>query len=253
MLGSDPVYLGVLMSLDPQPPEPSNRATRDELIIAHQDYARSLARQIHKKLPRQIDFEEVAAYANVGLVEAAGNYDSEMGAAFKTFAYFRVRGAVFDGLRQMNGATKEVKVEAASAAGRDLIEMDVVNAEPTDDAERLAGRFSEAVTRTITVFLMSQMGEEDSTPVEPAHRHTPDKSAENREAMQRVTTAIRKLPENFAQLLDLHYCQHKNLVECAKVFGKDKATMTRWHRSAIQQIRDLLCVAKGSPGDGDDP
>ena len=36
-----------------------------------------------------------------GLLEAAERYDRRHGVTFQTFAYYRVRGAMFDGLRNM--------------------------------------------------------------------------------------------------------------------------------------------------------
>src|SRR5262249_37836764 len=60
-----------------------------------------LAAQIKEQLPRTIEYEELVAYGTQGLLEAAQRFDPKAGASFQTFSYYRIRGAIYDGLRHM--------------------------------------------------------------------------------------------------------------------------------------------------------
>jgi RNA polymerase sigma factor for flagellar operon FliA len=78
------------------------RAAADiaEQIRTHLPYAHAIAAEIARKLPplERIDIEGAA---ELGLVEAANTFDPLRGVQFKTFAYYRIKGAVYDGLRKM--------------------------------------------------------------------------------------------------------------------------------------------------------
>src|SRR5690349_25022918 len=45
--------------------------------------------------------DELMAYGQVGLLEASERFDPKVGANFLTFAHYRIKGAIFDGLRKM--------------------------------------------------------------------------------------------------------------------------------------------------------
>src|SRR5437773_10688967 len=78
---------------------PTERKKR--LIEGNLAYVRAIAAKVKEQLPREIEFDDLVAYGTQGLLEAADRFDGRHGASFTTFAYYRVRGAIFDGLRRM--------------------------------------------------------------------------------------------------------------------------------------------------------
>src|SRR5437867_3458857 len=74
---------------------------RQKLVDANVPFVRSIAAKIKESLPREIEFDDLVAYGMQGLLEAAERYDGRHGTSFTTYAYYRVRGAMFDGLRGM--------------------------------------------------------------------------------------------------------------------------------------------------------
>jgi RNA polymerase sigma factor for flagellar operon FliA len=74
---------------------------RQKLIDANTPFVRSIAGKIKEQLPREIEFDDLYNFGMKGLLEAAERYDRRHGVGFQTFAYYRVRGAMFDGLRAM--------------------------------------------------------------------------------------------------------------------------------------------------------
>src|SRR6185312_10649479 len=74
---------------------------RQKLVDANVPFVRSIASKIKDQLPREIEFDDLYNYGMQGLLEAAERYDRRHGVTFQTFAYYRVRGAMFDGLRNM--------------------------------------------------------------------------------------------------------------------------------------------------------
>src|SRR5215831_15232385 len=78
-----------------------SEAERSRLVDENLAYVRALAAQIKEQLPAEIEYQELVAYGTQGLLEAARRFDPRGGATFSTYAYYRIRGAIFDGLRQM--------------------------------------------------------------------------------------------------------------------------------------------------------
>src|SRR5258707_4953824 len=77
---------------------PSNH----RLIESHLSYAHAIAAEIVKTLPIHVERGDLQAAAELGLTEAAHSYDHRPGVQFKTFAYYRIRGAVYDAVRKAN-------------------------------------------------------------------------------------------------------------------------------------------------------
>src|SRR5678816_4829945 len=72
---------------------------RQRLVDANVPFVRSIAAKVKEQLPREIEFDDLVAYGTQGLIEAAERYDPIHGTAFTTFSYYRIRGAIYDGLR----------------------------------------------------------------------------------------------------------------------------------------------------------
>src|SRR6185369_1348891 len=80
---------------------PNSPAERQRLVESHLSFVRSVAAKVKEQLPRTIEFDDLVAYGTQGLIEAAERYDPIHGTAFTTFSYYRIRGAIYDGLRGM--------------------------------------------------------------------------------------------------------------------------------------------------------
>src|SRR5579872_5609272 len=122
------------------PPEIEN------LVEMHRSYAQALAAQILRGMPSRVDRLEINAAAELGLVEAASSYDARRGVQFKTFAYYRIRGAVYDCLRKMNWTTNTVRRQLVADRGaNDYLRDYTEAAAPARDAAS-AGRELERIT-----------------------------------------------------------------------------------------------------------
>ena len=69
---------------------------KKQLVEQHLSLVQAIARKVKKTIGRSIELDDLIAYGSKGLVEAAERYDARPGVAFSTFAYYRIRGAMFD-------------------------------------------------------------------------------------------------------------------------------------------------------------
>ena len=84
---------------------PSNGAL-DKLVTTHGALVRAIAVNIHSKLPVHVELCDLVQEGMRGLIDAARRYDPRRGVAFTTYAKYRVRGAILDGLRQFDPASR---------------------------------------------------------------------------------------------------------------------------------------------------
>src|SRR5262249_29452344 len=111
------------------------------LVDANVPFVRSIAAKIKESLPREIEFDDLVAYGMQGLLEAAERYDGRHGTSFTTYAYYRVRGAMFDGLRGMawlprSEYARQRSEERAAAFLPNLADRDAGANTLSDDAPR---------------------------------------------------------------------------------------------------------------------
>ena len=221
----------------------------EDLVLQHRDYAQALTHKIARALPSQVDFDELLGFAQVGLVQAARAYDYGRGASFETFAYYRIRGAVFDGLRKMTWLPPSVRSGVQFQSGADEMSDTLASsADVSSEPDVLAAQFSDGVRTLGAVFLLSQASVEDQQAAEPiGTERRPDQAAAQREVTSRIPSLLEQLQENEAMILRQHYFEGLSLTECAKAMGVHKATTSRLHASAIRSLRTLL----GEPPDQD--
>ncbi|MEM7682904.1 MAG: sigma-70 family RNA polymerase sigma factor [Planctomycetota bacterium] len=216
----------------------------EQLIEQHRDYVRKLARDIHRKLPRKAEYDDLVGFGELGLVEAAQKFDPAAGAAFTTFAYYRIRGSIFDGIRKMAWLPPRPRKRVTAEAAADDIARQEAERQAAGGAgqgvEELAGRFDEVVTRLGAVFMMSDLSDEDGGGPEPSAEDDPAEPMLAAEAKQKLTEAVAGLPEKDRHVIELFYFKGKSMGEIGVELGVNKSTVSRQHAKAIGVLRDAL-------------
>lgn len=196
-------------------------------------YVRSLAGQVRKQFNAQFEMDELMAWGQVGLLEAADRFDPRVGTNFLTFAHYRIKGAIFDGLRKM-GVLKGGAAERANAYLGNLSDRDAGGGSVDDDVREL----SNAVSGLAMVFATSLEATEG---LQVSDDHLPaDERLEVEQMRRRVRAAIEKLPEKERKLLQGYYFQNKTLEEAGAEIGQSKSWASRLHARAVERLKQLL-------------
>lgn len=233
-----------------------SQPTQEELIQSCQGLVRSLASKIRRTLPKHADLDDLIGYGQMGLAEAARDFDPERGVKFSTFAYYRIRGAIYDGLAEMSWSRK-------GRAPRTAVERDSKYEQMANHVLRLSHQDAPAPTaadagkeadwlqavsgRLAVVYLATHHGdpEPDRTP-EPVDENAPDPAAAlaDRELSQKLDCAIERLPWETALLIRLTYFEGLTLREAAEIFGISKSWASRLHARALQQLGRALGTSR---------
>jgi len=216
---------------------------RKMILEKYGPYVRSLASTVRKQFNATLEMEELVSYGQVGLLEAADRFDPKVGANFLTFAHYRIKGAIFDGLRKMGvlrgGDLRTAHVgERASAYMGNLADREAGGGNrghSTDDDVR---DISNAVTGLAMVFATSLDAMDG---FQLADSQLPaDQRLELEQLKTRVRAAIEKLPEKERKLLAGYYFQAKTLEEAGAEIGQSKSWASRLHARAIERLKQYL-------------
>src|ERR1700721_4071760 len=82
---------------------------RDLLLMEHLPTVRYLARRIHERLPQHVELDDLVSAGVVGLIDAFSKFDHTKKVQFKSYAQFRIRGAILDSLRTLDWSPRELR------------------------------------------------------------------------------------------------------------------------------------------------
>jgi RNA polymerase sigma factor for flagellar operon FliA len=218
---------------------------RDRLVEENLDLVRSIAGKLRRSLGRHLDLDELVAYGCKGLVEAASRFDSKQGVVFSTFAYYRIRGAMLDGLRAMGWYSRGDYAryraeERATEYLRNLAEREGAATAPAgqagDVAETLA-QIAEVLGGVAAVHITSL---EAAASVTDERLPPPDQQLQSLHLQARARRALEKLPDKERRLLQLHYFEDRNLEVASAELGLSKSWGCRLHARAVDRLRKVL-------------
>jgi RNA polymerase sigma factor FliA len=224
---------------------PAAAFDRDALIEQHRSYARALAIKVMRTLPPAVELSDLVAYGEVGLVEAAERFDPRRGVAFSTFAHYRIKGAIYDGLREMGYFSRQggIRVRWVANAG-DVVQSaldDAVSDSPTGAAPSVDDEIAAAqslIDALIPVYLLS-LGSDTVPEVVDQHALSMEQ-IEQRELVRLVMDTLRELSGDEQELINALYFKHVSMTELAARQGITKSWISRLHTRAIKHLRDLL-------------
>jgi RNA polymerase sigma factor for flagellar operon FliA len=215
------------------------RVNPDELVFGHQGLVRVIARGIHRSFPSYIELDDLVGYGQIGLAQAARDFDASRGIQFSTFAYYRIRGAILDGANQMNWLKRSVRAgDSYERMSGDVLATDAsdsaAGAAPTNDADWVSG----VGGKLAVVYFLSQAGDEANPNVEVTDQQAemPLESLLDDELKQSLRTLIDELPDDARRLVRGAYFEGKTLKEAGEELGISKAWASRLHAKALDQL-----------------
>jgi len=213
-------------------------ADRQRLVDENVGFVRAAAAKLKESLPREVEFDDLVQYGMAGLLESAERYDRKHGVAFTTFAWYRVRGAMFDGLRQMGYGKREDMAlrfeERANAYLANVADREAGAGATAGggDLESDVRALADALAGVATIYTAVEAMIDPSASAEEQY--------ERAERQATIERALSTLPEKERRLLELYYVQEKPLEEAGTALGLSKSWASRLHARAIQLLQEAL-------------
>ena len=215
-------------------------------MAEHLSLVQAIAGKLKRSLGKSIDFDDLVGYGHKGLIEAAERFDSKQGVTFTTFAYYRIRGAMLDGMRTMGWysradyaryrAEERAQEYLQNTAEREGAAKEAGADANPDKAETLAS-IAEILSSVATVHITSI---EAASKVADDRLPAPDAGLETGQLGVRVREAVASLPEKERRLMEMYYFEEKNLEEAGAALGLSKSWACRLHARAVNLLKEAL-------------
>ena len=225
--------------------------TRQRLVRRYMDMTHRIAAHLFsRRVGNAVAFDDYLQYARVGLLEAIDRYDPAREASFATFAGYRIRGAVLNGLEQttelaaqmaqrrhsrLQERAHSIDIRDLRSADNPALERDSLDAE--SDGTQLE-RFAGMVDMTILLamgYVLEDNGEWNPAGVSAAD---PYRSVQLEAVRTRLIRLVDALPERERLIVRYHYFEHMEFQSIGEVLEVSKGRVSQLHARALQLIRE---------------
>src|ERR1700722_6766234 len=228
---------------------------RERLILDHLPQVRLIARRIHERLPESVNLEDLISTGTIGLIAAIDRFDPRHNVKLKTYAEYKIRGAILDSLRGLDWAPRQQRkrskqIEAAISRAEQLLHRS-----PTEEeiAQQLGLNIEEYHSWLVDVrglnlgSLESAAPEDDNTNsrdllkyISGDEENWPSRLLERSELQRLLAEAISKMPEIEKTVLSLYYHEELTLREISKIVHLHESRISQLKSQAIMRLRSYM-------------
>jgi RNA polymerase sigma factor FliA len=224
----------------------------ERLLLEHLPIVRFLARRIHERLPQHVEMEDLVSAGVVGLMDAFAKFDPKKKVQFRSYAQFRIRGAILDSLRTLDWSPRELRrkgraVEEAvrlltARLGRAPGETEIASELDLtlDQYQALLGDLKGLEIGTLHTEHNEDSGEEELAYVPGQPEDDPLFCCLRGELKERLADAIEGLPERERLVMTLYYYEELTMREIGLALGVVESRISQIHASAVVHLRAAL-------------
>ncbi len=228
---------------------------QEQLVKKYVYLVKYVAARISLRVPDTVLFDELVSAGCIGLMDAITKYDSSKNVKFKTYAEFRIKGAILDELRGMDiysrGMRKKIKdIDSA------VLQIEKQKESPAEDgeiAEELGVDIKEyyktvsdihgASVLRLDAFMLNKNNENlkyQTFKESLTDNDNPSEKLFKKELKQQVVLAILKLTKKEQMLLSLYYTEGLTLKEVGCVMELSESRICQIHSSILNKLKDKL-------------
>jgi len=231
---------------------PALNGEQERVLLEHLPIVRFLARRIHERLPQHVDIEDLVSAGVVGLMDAFTKFDPDKKVQFRSYAQFRIRGAILDSLRTLDWSPRELRRKGraveeairvltarlgrAPADAEVAAEMGLV----LEEYQQLLGDLKGLEIGTLHMERNEDSGEEELAYVPGRPEEDPLFRCLRGELEERLTEAIANLPDRERLVMTLYYYEEMTMREIGLALGVVESRVSQIHASAVVHLRGAL-------------
>jgi len=228
-------------------------AEREKLILDNLPQVKLIASRIHEKLPQSVSLEDLISAGIIGLIMAIDHFNPRLNVKLKTYAEYKIRGAILDSLRDLDWAPRNKRRKAK------LIEAAILMAEkkharsPIEEeiAQELGITLEEyhgwlVEVRAVNLARLEHAGTSDGESVDALRflsddeEEWPSNLLERAELERLISTALDRMPRVERTILTLYYYEELMLRQIAEVLKMHETRVSQLKSQAILRLRTYL-------------
>ena len=228
---------------------------RDHLVEQYAPLVKYVAGKVAANLPSSVEYDDLVGYGVFGLFDAIDKFDPEKHVKFKTYAVTRIRGAMYDHLREMDWVPRSVRQKAKEIEQAVML-LEARLGRPASDSE-IAGsmnlceeEFSHLMSKISSTAILSlndiwNSGTDSEKmcigeSIESPRMMNPDSTVEKEEIRRVIKQAINELPEKEKKVLVLYYYENLTLREIGQILDVTESRISQLHTKAIIRLKAKL-------------
>ena len=224
---------------------------RERLILEHLPQVRLIARRIQERLPENISLDDLISTGIIGLISAIDNFDASHNVKLKTYAEYKIRGAILDSLRGLDWAPQQKRKKAKRIeAAISVIEQRLHRAPIEEEiAEQLSLTVDEYRGWLVEVrglnfgnveYASGEVGRDLLQYVPDRSDNLPSTLLERAELERLVSEVIGHAPQIERTVLGLYYQEELTLREIAQIVNLHESRISQLKSQAILRIRSHI-------------
>jgi len=225
---------------------------RERLILEHLPQVRLIARRIQERLPKNISLEDLVSTGVLGLIAAIDNFDISHNVKLKTYAEYKIRGAILDSLRGLDWAPRQKRrktkqIEAAIAAAEQRLQRAPNEEEIAAELGIPLEEYHEWLVeiRGLNIASLEFAGNNDDGRdllhfLPDTEANLPSTLLERAELERLLADGIQEIPTIEQTILSLYYKEELTLREIALVVKLHESRISQLKSQAILRLRSRL-------------
>jgi RNA polymerase sigma factor for flagellar operon FliA len=227
---------------------------REQMLIRYLPLVKQIAGRLLISLPKSVSLDELVSSGIMGLISAVDNYDPSMGFKFETYAASRVKGSIYDGLREMDWVPRSIRQKARQLErameslykelGRipedqemaDKLELSVEN------YHVMLNEVSVTSLLSLDEVFVNSKGDSAALSdfIEDKEMEDIHKAMENDELKKVTIQTLKELPEQEKLVMALYYYEEMTLKEIGMVMDISESRVSQIHTKAIIHLRSRI-------------
>jgi len=225
---------------------------REQLILEHLPQVRLIARRIQERLPESISLDDLVSTGVLGLIPAIDNFDPAHQVKLKTYAEYKIRGAILDSLRGLDWAPRQKRrkakqIEAAVSNAEQKLKRSPTEDEVARELELSIDEYHEWLVeiRGLNVASLEYAGDQGKDLLQylpDTGDNLPSALLERSELERLLAACIDRIPEIERTVLSLYYHEELTLREIAQVVNLHESRISQLKSQAILRLRSHMAA-----------
>lgn len=228
---------------------------RDKFIRQYMPLVKYVAGKLAVGMPGSVEFDDLVGFGQFGLLDAIEKFDPGKNVKFKTYAVTRIRGAIFDELRQLDWVPRSVRqksreiedtiVELESKLGRTATDAEIAEKMGVSESEYQQTVMKVSGTSVLSLNDVWYSGNDNDhmsigDSIESPSSLNPDVIVEREEIRKVIVEAINELPEKEKMVIVLYYHEDLTFKEIGQVLDVSESRISQLHTKANLRLRAKL-------------
>ena len=230
----------------------SSGEDRDALIMSHLPQVRSIAASFHERLPATVLEEDLVSAGIIGLISAVDNFDPSRNASLRTYAEHKIRGAILDSIRGLDGIAVHQRKRAKQVqAAIESAEQKLHRAPSEDEIAAELGITTAEYQQTlldvrgVTLGALEFVNGDGATTsllryIADREEVSPGFMVERQTLERLLADTLENMPKLERTIISLYFMEELTLAEIGRVLNLHNSRVCQLKQQAILRLRAVM-------------